>query len=103
MTTTEIKLQIAEPPVERPKSNDDPSKRVIIGNLHRGEESFPGEGSLSVCRTKVVWEFDSIGTYFVSIDSLQLTTTDGLSTEESELIQFWTKEGLSWLMPITPN
>jgi hypothetical protein len=50
MTTTEIKLQIAEPPVERPKSNDDPSKRVIVGILQRGEESFPGEGSLSVCQ-----------------------------------------------------
>jgi hypothetical protein len=103
MITTEIKLQIAQPPVERPKSNDDPSKRVIIGILHRGEESCPGEGSLSVCRTKVVWEFDSIGTYFVAIDSLQLTTTDGLSTEESELLQLWTKEGLSWLIPITPS
>jgi hypothetical protein len=46
----------------------------------------------------VVWEFDSIGTFFVAIDSLQLTTTDGLSTEELELLQFWTMEGLSWLM-----
>jgi hypothetical protein len=51
----------------------------------------------------VEWEFDSIGTFFVAIDSLQLTTTDGLSTEELELLQFWTMEGLSWLMPITPS
>jgi hypothetical protein len=90
MTNTDIKLQIIEPPVETPRSNDDPSKQVIIGTLHRGEQKIPAEGSLKLIKTCVVWEIDEIGTYYVSLDNLDIDKTEGLSPEETEMLQFWT-------------
>jgi hypothetical protein len=91
MTTKDIKLQIAEPPIETPRSDDEPSKQVIIGTLHRGEQKIPAEGSLNLSKTCVVWEIDEIGTYYVSLDNLDIDKTEGLSVEESEMLQFWTK------------
>lgn len=98
MTTTEIQSKIAEPPVERPNYEDDPSKRVFVGILHRGEQSFPGEASLSLCKTKVNWEINLIGNYSIAIDNLAFNTTNGLSPKECELLQFWTTKGLNWLL-----
>jgi len=90
MATNDIKLQIAEPPVETPRSDDDPSKQVIIGTLHRGEQKITVEGSLNLSKTCMVWEIDEIGTYYVSLDNLDIDKTEGLSLEESEMLQFWT-------------
>ena len=91
MTTTDIKLKIAEPPIETPRSDYDPSKTVIIGTLHRGEQRITAEGSLNISKTCVVWEVDEIGTYHVSLDNLDIDKTEGLFQEETELLQFWTK------------
>ena len=90
MTTQDIKLQIAEPPVETPQSDGEPSKTVIIGILHRGEQRITAEGSLNISKTCVVWEVDEIGTYYVSLDNLDIDKTEGLFQEEAELLQFWT-------------
>jgi hypothetical protein len=90
MTTKDIKLQIAEPPFETPRSDDEPSKQVIIGTLHRGEQKIPAEGSLNLSKTCVVWEIDEIGTYYVSLDNLDIDKTEGLFKDEAELLQFWT-------------
>jgi len=90
MITKDIKLQIAMPPVETIRSNDDSSKQVIIGTLHRGEQRIYAEGSLNLSKTCVVWEIDQIGTYYVSLDNLDIDKTEGLSLEESEMLQFWT-------------
>jgi hypothetical protein len=86
----DIKLQIAEPPIETPRSDDEPSKQVIIGILHRGEQRIPAEGSLNISKTCVVWEINEIGTYYVSLDNLDIDKTEGLSPEETEMLQFWT-------------
>ena len=93
-----MKLQIAEPPVETPRSDDDPSKRVIVCALHRGDLSYPAEACLDVCTTRILWEINQIGTYTVQIDTLKLNHTHGLLPEECELIEFWTNHGLSWLI-----
>ena len=93
MTISDIKLQITQPPFETPRSDDEPSKQVIIGNLHRGEQKIPAEGSLNLCKTCMVWEIDEIGTYYVSLDNLDIDKTEGLSLEESEMLQFWTYHG----------
>jgi hypothetical protein len=61
--------------------------------LHRGEQKNPAEGSLNLSKTCVVWEIDKIGTYYVSIDNLGIDKTEGLSLEESEILQFWTYHG----------
>ena len=98
MTTTDIQLQIAEPPFETPRSDDDPSKRVIVCALHRGDLSFPAEACLDICKTRILWEINQIGTYTVQIDTMKLDRTDGLLPEECELIEFWTNHGLSWLL-----
>ena len=98
MTITDMKLQIAEPPVETPRSDDDSSKRVIVCALHRGDLSFPAEACLDVCKTRILWEINQIGTYTVQIDTMILDHTDGLLPEECELIEFWTNHGLSWLI-----
>ncbi len=98
MTTPDIKLQIAEPPVETPRSDNDPSKRVIVCTLHRGDLSFPAEACLDVCKTRILWDINQIGTYTVQIDTMILDHTDGLLPEECELIEFWTNHGLSWLI-----
>jgi hypothetical protein len=90
MTTTDIKPLITQPPVETPRSDDEPSKQVIIGTLHRGEQRITAEGSLNLIKTCVVWEIDEIGTYYVSLDNLDIDKTEGLSPEESEMLQFWT-------------
>lgn len=90
MNTKNIKLKIAEPPIETPPSDDDPSKTVIIGILHRGEQRITAEGSLNISKTCVVWEVDEIGTYHVSLDILDIDKTEGLFQEEIELLQFWT-------------
>lgn len=74
--TSKIKLQIAEPPVETPRSDGDSSKTVIIGILHRGEQRFPAEGCLNLGKTNMVWEIDK---------------TEGLVHKEIELLQGWTK------------
>ena len=98
MTTTDIQLQIAEPPVETPRSDDDPSKRVIVCTLHRGDLSYTAEACLDVCKTRILWDINQIGTYTVQIDTMILDHTDGLLPEECELIEFWTNHGLSWLI-----
>ena len=98
MTTTDIQLQIAEPPFETPRSDDDPSKRVIVCTLHRGDLSYPAEACLDVCKTRVLWDINQIGSYTVQIDMIKLNHTDGLLPEECELIEFWTNHGLSWLI-----
>ena len=90
MTTTDIKPLISQPQVETPRSDYDPSKTVIIGILHRGEQRIPAEGSLNLGKTCVVWEVDEIGTYHVSLDNLDIDKTEGLFQEEAELLQFWT-------------
>jgi hypothetical protein len=90
MTTKANKLHITPPPIETPRSDDEPSKQVIIGTLHRGEQKIPAEGSLNLSKTCVVWEIDEIGTYYVSLDNLDIDKTEGLSLEESEMLQFWT-------------
>ena len=90
MTTNDNKLKIAEPPIETPRSDYDPSKTVIIGILHRGEQRIPAEGSLNISKTCVVWEIAEIGTYHVSLDNLDIDKTEGLFQEEAELLQFWT-------------
>lgn len=63
--TPKNKLQIAEPPVETPKSGGDSSKYVVIGFIHRGEQKFQAEGCLNLGKTNMVWEIDEIGTYCV--------------------------------------
>lgn len=98
MTITDIQLQIAEPPVETPRSDDDPSKRVFVCIIHRGEQSFAAEGCLDLCKTRVLWVINQIGAYTVQIDTMKLNHTDGLLPEECELIEFWTNHGLSWLI-----
>ena len=98
MTITDIQFQIVEPPVETPRSDDDPSKRVIVCALHRGDLSFPAEACLDVCKTRILWEINQIRTYTVQIDTVKLDGTDGLLPEECELIEFWTNYGLSWLI-----
>ena len=98
MTTTDIQLQIAEPPFETPRSDDDPSKRVIVCTLHRGDLSYPAEACLDICKTRILWDINQIGTYTVQIDTMKLDRTDGLLPEECELIEFWTNHGLSWLI-----
>ena len=90
MTITDIQLQIAEPTVATPRSDYDPLKTVIIGILHRGEQRIPAEGSLNLIKTCVVWEIDEIGTYYVSLDNLDIDKTEGLFKDEAELLQFWT-------------
>jgi hypothetical protein len=98
MTISDIKLQIAEPPVEKPRSDYDPSKRVIVCTLHRGDLSYPAEACLDVCKTRVLWDINQIGIFYVAIDNLDINTTEGLTEEESEMLQFWTYHGLSWLI-----
>jgi len=98
MKITDIKLQIAEPPVEKPRSDYDPSKRVIVCTLHRGDLSYPAEACLDVCKTRILWDINQIGTFYVAIDNLDINTTEGLTEEESEMLQFWTYHGLSWLI-----
>ena len=98
MTITDIQLQIAEPPVVTPRSDDDPSKRVIVCTLLRGEQSFTAEACLDVYKTRILWEINQIGTYTVHIDTMKLDRTDGLLSEECELIKFWTNHELSWLI-----
>jgi hypothetical protein len=98
MTITDIQLQIAEPPVEKPRSDYDPSKRVIVCTLHRGDLSYPAEACLDLCKTRVLWDINQIGTYTVQIDTMKLDRTDGLLSEECELIELWTNHGLSWMI-----
>ena len=98
MITIVNKLQIAEPPVNTPRSDSDPSKIVIIGMLHRGEQRLPAEGSLNLSKTCMVWEIDEIGTYYVSLDNLDIDKTEGLFQEEIELLQLWTNHHGMWLL-----
>ena len=91
MITIVNKLQNAEPPIETPRSDYDPLKTVIIGTLHRGEQRITAEGSLNLGKTCLVWEIDEIGTFHVSLDTLDIDKTEGLFQKEAELLQFWTK------------
>ncbi len=43
-------MQIAESTVETPRSDDNPSKRVIVCTLQKGEKSFSAEACLDVCK-----------------------------------------------------
>jgi len=98
MTITDIQLQVSKPPVHIPHSGEDSSNRVLIGNLLRGDASFPSEGCLSVCKTRVIWEIDSLGTFSVAIDTMEFNSTEGLMEEEIELLLRWTQYGLDWLL-----
>jgi hypothetical protein len=79
-------------------SGEDSSNRVLIGNLLRGDASFPSEGSLSVCKTRVIWEIDSLGTFSVAIDTMEFNSTEGLMQGEIDLLLRWTECGLDWLL-----
>ena len=97
-TETEIQLQIAIPLVETPPSDDDPLKRVIIGILRRGGNSFPAEACLGLNKTTIVWEIDDIGKYTVQIDTITIDNSEGLLSNEIDLIELWTNHGLNWLL-----
>lgn len=98
MTITDIHLQVSKPPVHTPHSGEDSSNRVLIGTLLRGDASFPSEGCLSVCNTRVIWDIFSLGTFSVSIETMEFNSTEGLLKNEVELLLRWTEYGLDWLL-----
>lgn len=98
MTNTDIQLQIANPPVEPTLGDDDPSKRVIVGNLHRGGNHFPAEACLGLNRTTIVWEIDQIGRYILQIDKMKIDNAEGLHPDEIDLLELWSTDGLQWLL-----
>ena len=71
---------------------------MIIGILRRGGNSFPAEACLGLNKTTVVWEIDEIGKYTVQIDTITIDNSEGLLSNEIDLIELWTNHGLNWLL-----
>lgn len=96
-STIASKLHITQPPVETPRLNGCTPKQLILFTLRRGWHKINGECSINLSETYMVLEIEEIGTYYVSLDNLAIEETEGLSLEESEMLQFWTNYGANSL------